>query len=472
MLEIKNLSKCYDELIIDDLSLNLSNTGLVVIVGESGCGKTTLLNIIGGIDQDYTGEVIFDNYNIKEIKNYCRKHVGFIFQNFNLINWLTVKENYLLPKFFSRIIHKRIIENQVGLLKLTKILRKKPNTLSGGQKQKVAMLRAMVKNVDLLLCDEPTGSLDDESAKVVFEVLKKEAKERLVIVITHNEQLAKQYADEMYIMKNGKLMGDYQKKKNENFYHRLKEKKKPLNIFNLALLQYRSNLMRNLKITSGVMLALICIMITFTLSGSLHSQIKKQLNNIFPNQLISMQEKNRQPFKYRDLLNLKNNSNITYMYGEMKEFEFIGVSLLDTYQMEKTVYIADMTKEIKADAIELGKRMKNDNEIILSKTTAMHLNKNYQKLLNKQIYGYYLHNNTIKQVKLKIVGITNEITAFDTIYINELANVRHVEKSFGIDINSIDFSIGMINISNRLNIKNSLRELKNNYSNFNFKNCR
>lgn len=172
MLEIKNLSKRYDDLIINDLSISFPSTGMIVIVGQSGCGKTTLLNILGGIDQDYEGEILLDRQNIRTIKNYCRKHVGFIFQNFNLINWLDVKQNYLLSKFFTKIIFKREREDREAKLELTGIVKKRPGILSGGQKQRIAMLRAMIKNVDILLCDEPTGSLDDHNAKIIFDLLK------------------------------------------------------------------------------------------------------------------------------------------------------------------------------------------------------------------------------------------------------------------------------------------------------------
>lgn len=105
MLEIKKLSKRYDDIIIDNLSICFPSTGMIVIVGKSGCGKTTLLNILGGIDQEYDGEVLFDQQNIKTIKNYCRKHVGFIFQNLfrSLVN---AKENYIHTKIFGNIISK------------------------------------------------------------------------------------------------------------------------------------------------------------------------------------------------------------------------------------------------------------------------------------------------------------------------------------------------------------------------------
>ena len=469
MLEIKKLSKRYDDIIIDNLSICFPSTGMVVIVGKSGCGKTTLLNILGGIDQEYDGEILFDQQNIKTIKNYCRKHVEFIFQNFNLINWLNTKENYILPKFFGNIIFKREIDDRREKLELTSFLKKRPALLSGGQKQRVAMLRAMIKNVDILLCDEPTGSLDDENAEMIFELLKQEAKERLVIVITHNKQLAYRYADQIFTFQNGKLLGKYRRDKSDNFYCRLKEKKNPFDMCKLVLMQYRANFFRNTKIVTGVVMALLCIMITFTLSDSLTKQIQKQLSNIFPSQLVSLQTRNDIPLKYQDLVDLKNNKDITYLYGEMKDYEFMGVSLQKNYQSDKTVYISDMTKELKNNKLEKGREIRNDNEIVLSKTTAIHLNKDYQQLLNKEVYGYYLHGDIIKRVILKVVGISNETTVFDTIYINELANVKQVSEVFNQDINELVFSIGMINIDNQVNVDDSLEKLRKENKKFEFK---
>ena len=395
--------------------------------------------------------------------------MGFIFQNFNLINWLNTKENYILPKFFGNIIFKREIDDRREKLELTSFLKKRPALLSGGQKQRVAMLRAMIKNVDILLCDEPTGSLDDENAEMIFELLKQEAKERLVIVITHNKQLAYRYADQIFTFQNGKLLGKYRRDKSDNFYCRLKEKKNPFDMCKLVLMQYRANFFRNTKIVTGVVMALLCIMITFTLSDSLTKQIQKQLSNIFPSQLVSLQTRNDIPLKYQDLVDLKNNKDITYLYGEMKDYEFMGVSLQKNYQSDKTVYISDMTKELKNNKLEKGREIRNDNEIVLSKTTAIHLNKDYQQLLNKEVYGYYLHGDIIKRVILKVVGISNETTVFDTIYINELANVKQVSEVFNQDINELVFSIGMINIDNQVNVDDSLEKLRKENKKFEFK---
>lgn len=469
MLEIKNLTKKYDEIIIDNLSINFPSTGMIVIVGASGCGKTTLLNIIGGIDGDYQGEILLDHQNIREIKKYCRKHIGFIFQNFNLINWLNVKENYWLPKFFTRVLHKRAVEDQEEKLDLKKYNKKKIKVFSGGQKQRVALLRAMVKNVDILLCDEPTGALDEENAKTVFEILQTEAKERLVIVITHNEQLAYQYGDQFFSMQQGKLIGKHCRNKKELFYSRLNERTSPLKLYKLALLQYRANFIRNSRISLGIMIALICIMITFTLSGSLQTQIEKQLNNIFPNQLVSLQNRYKSPITYQELRSLNNFESSTYIYGEPRDYEFMGISLQAEYDMTKTVYISDMTKTIKTSQLSMGRAINSNNEIILSKTTAVHLNQDYQELLGQTVYGYYLKDDNLKRVVLKVVGISDEVTALDTVYINEFANFQHISKAFEIELEQIDCQLAMINISNQENVQEVLKKLEKQYPHINFK---
>lgn len=327
----------------------------------------------------------------------------------------------------------------------------------------------MIKNVDILLCDEPTGSLDDKNAKMVFELLHAEAKERLVIVITHNEQLAYQYADQCFSMQNGQLIGKYRRDKNNHFYSRLVKQHSPLKLYQLALLQYRANLGRNLKISSGITVALICIMITFTLSGSLQTQIKRQLDSIFPNQLISIQNVHKKLLSYHELLSLSNLDMNEFIYGEPADYEFMGVSLQSDYEVEKTIYISDMTKPIKSRNLEIGRETKNSNEIVLSKTTATHLNPDYKKLLNQQLYGYYLKDDQIKGVSLTVVGIGKDVTAFDTIYINELANLDHISQAFAIDKKQLLFQLAMINLNSKADLDDLLMDLEDQYSQFEFK---
>lgn len=270
-------------------------------------------------------------------------------------------------------------------------------------------------------------------------------------------------------MQNGQLIGKYRRDKNNHFYSRLVKQHSPLKLYQLALLQYRANLGRNLKISSGITVALICIMITFTLSGSLQTQIKRQLDSIFPNQLISIQNVHKKLLSYHELLSLSNLDMNEFIYGEPADYEFMGVSLQSDYEVEKTIYISDMTKPIKSRNLEIGRETKNSNEIVLSKTTATHLNPDYQKLLNQQLYGYYLKDDQIKGVSLTVVGIGKDVTAFDTIYINELANLDHISQAFAIDKKQLLFQLAMINLNSKADLDDLLMDLEDQYSQFEFK---
>ena len=158
-----------------------------------------------------------------------------------------------------------------------------------------------------------------------------------------------------------------------------------------------------------------------------------------------------------------------FIYGEPADYEFMGVSLQSDYEVEKTIYISDMTKPIKSRNLEIGRETKNSNEIVLSKTTATHLNPDYQKLLNQQLYGYYLKDDQIKGVSLTVVGIGKDVTAFDTIYINELANLDHISQAFAIDKKQLLFQLAMINLNSKADLDDLLMDLEDQYSQFEFK---
>ena len=469
MLKLERIVKSFDGInILNNLSLEIPKGQIVSILGPSGSGKTTLLNLILGISEVDSGRIIFENEDLTYVPME-KRGFNIVFQDYALFPNLNAYENITYGlKNKPDISTKEEVDELIHLLGLEKHLDKKIDQLSGGQKQRVALLRAMIKNVDILLCDEPTGSLDDKNAKMVFELLHAEAKERLVIVITHNEQLAYQYADQCFSMQNGQLIGKYRRDKNNHFYSRLVKQHSPLKLYQLALLQYRANLGRNLKISSGITVALICIMITFTLSGSLQTQIKRQLDSIFPNQLISIQNVHKKLLSYHELLSLSNLDMNEFIYGEPADYEFMGVSLQSDYEVEKTIYISDMTKPIKSRNLEIGRETKNSNEIVLSKTTATHLNPDYQKLLNQQLYGYYLKDDQIKGVSLTVVGIGKDVTAFDTIYINELANLDHISQAFAIDKKQLLFQLAMINLNSKADLDDLLMDLEDQYSQFEY----
>lgn len=222
MLKLENIKKDY---IIEKntvthalqgISLDFNDTGLVAILGPSGCGKTTLLNIVSGLDKYTDGDLIIDdvstkNYTSKDWDDYRNKKVGMIFQSYNLIPHLTILENTALPLTLAGVSQKEKKEkatfalNAVGL---DEQKNKKPNQLSGGQQQRVAIARAIINNPSIILADEPTGALDSVTSEQVLQILLKLSKTKLIIMVTHNKELAKKYADRIIKMKDGLILSD------------------------------------------------------------------------------------------------------------------------------------------------------------------------------------------------------------------------------------------------------------------------
>lgn len=221
MLQIKNISKQYKtgDLIqnaLSDVSLTFRNSEFVSILGPSGSGKTTLLNIIGGLDRYDKGDLIINNVSTKHYKDrdwdsYRNHTIGFVFQSYNLIPHQTVLANVELALTIGGISKKERKEKALEALEkvgLKAQAHKKPNQMSGGQMQRVAIARALVNDPDILLADEPTGALDTETSVQVMELLKQVAKDRLVIMVTHNPELAEQYSTRIVKLKDGEIIGD------------------------------------------------------------------------------------------------------------------------------------------------------------------------------------------------------------------------------------------------------------------------
>lgn len=221
MLQIKNISKTYKtgnfiQKALDEVSLNLRDNEFVAILGPSGSGKTTLLNIIGGLDKYDSGNLIINGISTKDYKDkqwdtYRNHTIGFIFQSYNLIPHQTILSNVELALTIAGISKKE--KTKLALDALDKVglkeqAHKKPNQLSGGQMQRVAIARALVNNPSIVLADEPTGALDTKTSIQVMDLLKEVAKDRLVVMVTHNPELAKEYANRIVNLKDGVIIDD------------------------------------------------------------------------------------------------------------------------------------------------------------------------------------------------------------------------------------------------------------------------
>ncbi|MDD8049444.1 MAG: ABC transporter ATP-binding protein [Thomasclavelia sp.] len=194
-LELINIYKSYNnQTIIDNLTIKFPSNGLIGIVGKSGKGKSTLLNIISGLTQLDKGEVLYNSLSINEFDFYLN-HVSYLHQNHNLISCLTIKENIeLFSKLKDSNINTISLEKYQNELQLNSLLSKYPASLSGGEKQRVSLLRSMITNCDILLCDEPTGALDEVNSNIIMKNLSNYARDHLVIVVSHSKQLINKYS--------------------------------------------------------------------------------------------------------------------------------------------------------------------------------------------------------------------------------------------------------------------------------------
>lgn len=221
MLQIQNIKKEFvtgdlTQVALDGVSLNLRDNEFVAILGPSGSGKTTLLNIVGGLDRYDSGDLIINNISTKKYKDrdwdsYRNHTIGFVFQSYNLIPHQSILSNVELALTISGVSKKERRTRAKEALErvgLGNQAHKKPNQLSGGQMQRVAIARALVNDPDILLADEPTGALDTETSVQVMDLLKEVAKDRLVVMVTHNPELAEEYATRIVRLKDGKIIGD------------------------------------------------------------------------------------------------------------------------------------------------------------------------------------------------------------------------------------------------------------------------
>ena len=221
MLQVKNIYKEYKtgnlvQKALDDVSLNFRDNEFVAILGPSGSGKTTLLNIIGGLDRYDKGDLIINGISTKKYKDrdwdsYRNHTIGFVFQSYNLIPHQTILANVELALTISgepRNIRKKKAIKALEQVGLADHIHKKPNQLSGGQMQRVAIARALVNNPDIILADEPTGALDSDTSIQVMNLLKEVAKDRLVIMVTHNPELAENYATRIVKLRDGKILSE------------------------------------------------------------------------------------------------------------------------------------------------------------------------------------------------------------------------------------------------------------------------
>lgn len=219
MLQVRDLTKSYTTKgekvdALDHVSLDFPETGMVFLLGKSGSGKSTLLNVTGGLDAPDEGEIIVKGKSSKDFTgsdfdSYRNTYVGFIFQEYNILNELTVGENVALAlELQGKPRDKARIDELLSMVDMQGYADRKPNTLSGGQKQRVAIARALIKDPKIIFADEPTGALDAKTGNDILTLLKSLSKDRLVIVVSHDEEFARTFGDRVLEMSDGLIVAD------------------------------------------------------------------------------------------------------------------------------------------------------------------------------------------------------------------------------------------------------------------------
>lgn len=328
MINIKNLKKKYgNKVVLDNINIDFPRFGLFAICGDSGCGKTTLLNCLSSL-LEYEGKIEIDGVDLSSLNEedkdlYRLKHIGFVFQDFKLFNSETVERNILLPLDMSNNMKGQLKERKIldllDVVKLEKYRNQKVDLLSGGEKQRIAIARALVNDPKIVLADEPTGALDSENSKNIMDILLSISKRALVIVVSHDEELMKKYASKIIYMKDGKISSSlYPKREERNAYLPIfqnKESNKKPSIPSSYLLRHSLYSMKQKKgrtIISNIVtsLGLIGVGLAISLSSSISSNIKNAYSSMIDEEKIIMTYKDENHYSslmsggYYDAMNI------------------------------------------------------------------------------------------------------------------------------------------------------------------------
>lgn len=304
MIELKNIVKTYtagDTVVkaLNDISINFREKEFVSILGPSGCGKTTLLNILGGLDRYDSGDIIVNGTSTKMFKDkdwdaYRNHYIGFVFQSYNLIPHLNVVENVELALSIggtNKNEKRKMALDALDKVGLKSQAKKKPSQLSGGQMQRVAIARAIVNNPEIILADEPTGALDSETSVQVMDILKEISKEHLVIMVTHNKELADKYSSRIINLLDGNLVGDTspfkgKKSKKDNNQEPKKQKKSAMSIFTAFSLSFKnllSKMGKTLLISFAGSIGIIGIALVLAVNTGMNAYIGSMQSNALGN---------------------------------------------------------------------------------------------------------------------------------------------------------------------------------------------
>lgn len=452
MFRLKNICKKYKSkkgcvtTALNNISLNFKDKGLVFILGKSGSGKSTLLNIIGGLDVADSGDIFFfgkntKNFSKNDFDSYRNTYVGFIFQEFNLLEDYSVIDNIRLSLQLQRKkIDNKLIHDTLKKLNLDKLEYRKINELSGGQKQRVAIARALIKKPKIVLADEPTGNLDSITAKQVIELLKEISKNKLVIIVSHDNEMAFEYADRIIKIKDGHIEYDDEIKKVD--YFNREEDKRILVKSNLPIresIKLGINMLLSKKIRLVLTLILMIISLTFvgvslTMSSFKYNRMHANLLLEHNEEYIYLQKGNMEEYEPVIPINVDEIDNIVKdrKYNILKmnfddrklslNYESLGMSFDNGNNSDLPLYYAsssaqdinyiELSDENNIDFYVIGDLPISSNEIAVTSYIADHMIKygiksnnsneiirvdNYDDIINSNI-NFIINDKTVSVV--------------------------------------------------------------------------
>lgn len=446
--------------ILNDISFNLPSTGMFFIFGKSGCGKSTLLNIFQGLMKPSKGEILFKGKNVskfskKELNNYLKNEIGIIFQSFNLINDMTALENLELAAKIKDIKDKEIINDYLKKYKIDHIKDKKVSLLSGGEKQRICLIRALLNNPEVIFADEPTGNLDEENAYLLMNELKELSKSRLIIVVSHNKKIVNEFNDGYLDLTNGKQLFIKEINTQKFIDSKPVAKRKKKSSFLAFMLNHnlKKDLAKNIIGTFSLIFSICVCFVSMGFNSGVKnnsSNLLKQFqnNNSYKVSKILYEQVNDSNLKlqktekpsldqintiYDSYKNVDVHDSVDYFFGNVKE------TRIDKELQENITYIpVNNIKASKAvyvnDAFNNQYKEKHKGESLLYKTINLHLNRNYLYKNTLGIGSNLISEDFIMYIELRVEKIKEEfsylnypkvyfsIDYFETILDNNICN--------------------------------------------------
>lgn len=463
MIQINQLSKSYgDSPIFADINFTFPNKGLVCLLGASGSGKSTLLNMFAGFDSDYSGDITvsgtsISKMNADELCTYRRDNIGFIFQNYHLLSGYTVLENIMLHCELNSLDEQSNVEKAKELLNrlgLAEKANEKTENLSGGQKQRVAIARALISNPSIIFADEPTGALDRQNSTEMMNLLKKIAKDRLVIVITHDQKIC-EFADDVISIDQGKIIGKNAEMQEAQAGVQKLTMKPAVKVasFKRGIKNFKVHFKRYMAVSLAISIGVFCFMLSLSSGNMLQQSIAdfKEKNTAFNNGYIKTEDEE----KVLKLLELDERLENVYVQHKITDVQLMlgdkNETMLEKYPMPRTT-----------ESMSYGTMPKKDaNEIALSPSLAKKFSSTISDLVGKEMTLTY--NNQV--YKLALSGIYN--AGYDDFFVSSDIEQRLYtdkdEQVYSISYDVKDFNdivpVSQMLQENKIDSKNASSEV-------------